>query len=176
MKFLWSSHPFRKDKAREIILNSLKNNFLFEKLTSSELSIIEGLVHVRKYSVGEDVFRQHQPGAGMYIIASGKVCIEVEKNLIDPKTNVQKKKIELLATLSDGDFFGESALVGGDLIRSTTARVIESALLIGFFKPDMLELIKDRPTIGAKICYKLAQIIGKRLEEASEELLKQRLR
>ncbi|MFH1223315.1 MAG: cyclic nucleotide-binding domain-containing protein [Pseudomonadota bacterium] len=170
MKFLWSSHPFRKGKEREQVLEALENNVLFDSLTSRELSIIEELVHVRKYNVGEDIFKQHQPGVGMYIIVKGKVCIEVERKVLDPKTEIEKKEVAVLATLNDGDFFGERALIETDSIRSATAKAMEPSFVVGFFKPDLLELIKDRPSIGVKISYKLAQIINQRLDDAAEEL------
>ena len=170
MKFLWSSHPFRKNKEKELILGTLKSNFLFTSLTSSELSIIEQLIHVRKYNVGEDVFHQNQPGNGVYIIINGRVCIEVEKDLVESKTGVQKKETAMLATLNGGDFFGERALLEDDSIRGATAKVMESSLIIAFFKPDLLELMKNRPAISSKICYKLAQIMNQRLDEAAEEL------
>ncbi|MBN1113919.1 MAG: cyclic nucleotide-binding domain-containing protein [Oligoflexia bacterium] len=170
---LWSSGMFKKRDDECIIRDALRRNVLFESLTQRQLSIVNKIVHIRKYGVGEYVFNQHQPGAGMYIIVKGKIGIQTEKLVIDEETEKEKKDTVLLTTLEENDFFGELALVDDKSLRSASAKVLEPATLIGFFKPDLLEIMDTQPVIGMKIAFKIAQILGQRLVETNEELARQ---
>jgi CRP/FNR family cyclic AMP-dependent transcriptional regulator len=175
MKFIWSSSLFKKDKDEEHVMEALKKCFLFESLTPRELAVVRKAVHVRRYNVGENVFQQHQPGTGVYIIVNGKVGIETEKVFADPKTRIEKSDVVLLETLVAGDFFGELALVEDESVRTATAKIIEPSLLIGFFKPDFIEIMNIRPATGLKLSLKLAQVITERVKQAVEEIHRLRL-
>ena len=174
MNFIWSSSLFRKDKDEEQIMNAIKGCYLFSSLSSKELSIIRASVHIRKYNVGESAFQQHQPGMGMYIIVNGKVSIEDERVFVDPNTGKEKNEAANTSTLEAGDFFGELALVEDESDRTATARIMEPSRLIGFFKPDLIQIINTRPSLGMKLTLKLAQIIAGRLRQVVEELHKTR--
>ncbi|MCX6113360.1 MAG: cyclic nucleotide-binding domain-containing protein [Proteobacteria bacterium] len=173
MTHTWSS-IFRKDKDEELIMNTLKKCFLFDSFNASELSIIRESVHIRKYNVGENVFEQHQAGTGMYIIVNGKILIEAERVFVDPKTGVANKRILKIVYLKDGYFFGELALVEDESVRNATAKVMEPTLLIGFFKPDFIQIINTRPSLGLKLSLKIAQALAERIEQFTEELHKLR--
>ena len=174
MKFLWSSNPFKKNRQEEAVAAALKSSFLFETLSIRELSYLKDRIHVRKYNVGENVFEQHQPGTGMYIIVSGKVAIEEENFFIDRNSNAESKATSIIENLEHGDFFGEFALVDDEHVRVATAKIMEPALIIGFFKPDFMELAKQHPATGVKICLRLAKVASERLKDAAEEVKKKR--
>ena len=173
MTHIWSS-IFRKDKDEEMILEAIKKCFLFDSLNSSELSTIRDSIHVRKYNVGEKVFEQHQAGTGMYLIVSGSISIEADRIFVDTKTGGAKKKVLRVVDLKDGDFFGELALVEDESVRNATARIMEPTLLVGFFKPDFIQIINTRPSLGLKLSLKLAQALAERIEQFTEELHKLR--
>ena len=71
----------------------------------------------------------------MYVIRSGRVDVVLKHNTLNPI---------ILAELEPGDFFGEMALLG-DSSRSATAVARERSELIGFFHPDLLEIINLHP-------------------------------
>jgi len=174
MKFLWSLNPFKKNREEEAVARALKNCFLFESFSAKDLSCLKGRLHVRKYNVGENVFEQHQPGSGMYVLASGKVALEGSSFFVDRKTNKEKKKTVVWENLEPGDFFGELAIVEDNHVRHFTAKIIEPSLIIGFFKPDFMVLTKQNPSIGVKLALKLAKVASERLKDAAEELEKKR--
>ena len=60
---------------------------------------IESILHEREYQTDEVIFRQDEPGMGMYIIASGTVTI------ISEPSSMQWSE------LGEGEFFGEIALL-----------------------------------------------------------------
>ena len=75
----------------------------------------------------------------------------------------------MLAELEAGDFFGETALLG-DTIRSATAIARDQSELIGFFHPDLLEIINLHPVMGAKITFGLAKTLSERLRYSNARL------
>src|SRR5262249_4146325 len=137
---IWAN-IFRLSKRQESLTDILKKIPLFQDLTPKELKILERLVHIRTYRPGEPVFVETEPGAGMYVIRHGRVDIVLNHKSEHPM---------ILAELEAGDFFGEMALLG-DTSRSATAVAREQSELIGFFHPDLIEVIDVHPAMGAKI-------------------------
>jgi len=56
--------------------------------------------------------------------------------------------------------------------RSATAVSTEPSRLIGFFRTDLLTLIKRYPELGNKILLNLSRVLGERLREANKKLTK----
>ena len=151
---------FRLSRNKESLADILRTIPLFADLTQKELSILEEAVHIRTYQAGDTVFVETEPGAGMYVIQSGHVNIVLQHRSETPK---------VLAELEPGDFFGEMALLG-DTTRSATALAIDRCELIGFFHPDLQEVIKLHPQIGAKITLGLAKTLAERLRYTNDQL------
>jgi CRP/FNR family cyclic AMP-dependent transcriptional regulator len=136
----------------------------FSGLSARELKEVAAIVHKREYRAGEPVFAQGDPGLGMYIIQEGEVSIS-----ISGKEDGERE----LAVLTDGDFFGELALID-ESPRSANARCKTDCILIGFFRPDLFELIEKKSQLGIKIIFKLAEIVSQRLRTTDKELSKAR--
>ncbi|MCI0708273.1 MAG: cyclic nucleotide-binding domain-containing protein [Ignavibacteriae bacterium] len=134
----------------------------FSDLSFFELREVAQIVHKREYNADEPVFYQGDPGLGMYIIQEGRVLITIED-----KDGNEKD----LATLGDGDFFGEVALLD-ESPRSATAVCKTDCQLIGFFRPDLFEIIEKNPALGIKIVQKLAEIVAQRLRVTDKEVSK----
>ena len=162
LKTLWNSLNKEKNKGTEAVL---KENILFRGLTSRELKFVAGTVHIRNYRAGETVFKQGQPGVGMYIIESGTVTISARS-----ETGQGQHEEIRLTTLSEGDFFGELALVEENGKRSASAVAETDARLIGFFKPNLFDIIQRRPSTGVKITMGLNEVLGKRLIDTNQAL------
>ena len=151
---------FRLGNRKESLAEILQTIPLFRELTPKELKILERVVHIRTYQAGENIFVETEPGAGMYVIRSGRVDIVLRHNTSNPL---------LLAELESGDFFGEMALLG-DTSRSATAVAREQSGLIGFFHPDLMEIIDLHPVMGAKISFGLARTLADRLRYTNMQL------
>ena len=157
-KNLFSVNKVKKGSAEEL----LSKVPAFIDLTAKELKEVAAIVHRREYRTSEPVFSQGDPGLGMYIIQSGEVAITI--------TGRDGNERELVA-LNDGDFFGELALLD-ESPRSANARCKTECLLIGFFRPDLFELIEKKASLGIKIVLKLSEIVAQRLRETDKELSK----
>jgi CRP/FNR family transcriptional regulator, cyclic AMP receptor protein len=134
----------------------------FANLAPRELKEVATIVHKREYRTGEPVFYQGDPGLGMYIVQDGEVSITI----LGKDGNDSE-----LAVLTDGDFFGELALLD-ESPRSANAICKTDCTLIGFFRPDLFELIEKKTSLGIKIVLKLAEIVAQRLRQTDKELSK----
>ncbi len=152
--FLWSNF-FQRDAEKDI-LTLLRGIPMFEDLSTRDLKALERILHRRKYDAGEYVFREGDPGLGMYIIEQGEISI------------VSESQSSEIARLRKGEFFGEMALFN-DRPRNASAVAYEETKLFGFFQPDLFGLLETRPKIGVKVVLKLARILTERLFKAGQD-------
>jgi len=113
---------------------------IFKNLSKRELTSVENIIHIRKYLIGETIFKVNTPGLGMYIILKGRVSIV--------GTNNENKQL-VFAKLSDGDFFGEVSLID-EANRSATAVASTDCELAAFFRDDLMDIITKAPKTGNK--------------------------
>jgi len=147
---------FRSDDEASVY-SLLRDIPLFDGLSQNELSAIEAILHRREYDPDEVLFRQGNPGVGMYIIQEGTIEI------------VYEPTDDVLAELEDGDFFGELALLN-ETPRSATAVARTDAVLYGLFRPDLLGLVEHDPSLGVQILLRMSRVISERLIHANEQV------
>lgn len=165
MNYLWDN-LFRRGKKDDDVRSVLRENILFQDLSERDLRFVEGLVHVRRFHAGEPVFRQGEVGVGMYLIAKGRIEIFVS----DPNALGEESRDIFITQLTANDFFGELALVEENGRRTASAVSRDESLLIGFFKPDLTEVLERNPEAGIKISLRLAEVLGRRLKETTEKV------
>ena len=158
MKSLYENF-FKNKESSDPVLQVMGQVPIFENLTPKELKDLTQLTHERSYKANEPVFKKLAPGEGMYVILKGTVEIK------DPNSNTT------FATLESGDFFGELALLDEEP-RSAMAVATEASELIGFFRTDLLTLMKRDPELGNKILLNLSRVLGERLRRTNLELTK----
>jgi CRP/FNR family transcriptional regulator, cyclic AMP receptor protein len=139
--------------------NSLKSIPVFNELNKSDLSSLIKIIHNRTYVADEYIFRQVDPGIGLYLIREGEVEIQRENNF---------GAINTLAVFNKGDFFGELALVDGEK-RSASAIAKTACKLSVIFKPDLDEFIEKYPRKGIKILAGISNILALRLRTLNED-------
>ena len=161
MSFIWSNIFKEKDESRDTNLDVLKKVPIFSGLKNLELKEFLRILHIRTYAPQETIFWEGEPGVGMYIIQMGRVQIS--------KLRGEDKSATVLAELSEGDFFGELALLD-DSPRSACAIAIEDTQVVGIFRPDLMELFDRKPKLGVKVLFLLANMIGVRLKATNQEL------
>jgi CRP-like cAMP-binding protein len=165
VNFIWEN-LFGPSGKNQSVRKALKDNILFCDLNYSELKLLEKIVNVRNYRPGEAIFRQGEVGVGMYIISSGSVNIFVEE--LNPK-NSQVKTTHIVQ-LKAGNFFGELALVEKEGRRTASATAQDETVLIGFFKPDLMEVVERSPSAGVKILMRLGEVLGTRLHQTTARI------
>jgi CRP/FNR family cyclic AMP-dependent transcriptional regulator len=135
----------------------LMSNPIFKDLGILELSLVQKIVHERNFKANETVYSQGERGVGMYMILSGE--IEIFEN--GKSTGVK---------LGTGSFFGELSLSDNEGLtrRPTTVIATLDSRLLGFYKPDLEEIITRSPAAGVKILQGLNQVLQKRLQKVLE--------
>ena len=153
---MWGYIFHKEKKTVQNIYSVLAKIPIFKDLSKKELRSIERILHRRSYKSDEVLFREGDPGVGMYIIESGRVNITLGH------------ENKLLAVLSDNEFFGEIALLS-ETPRTATATSVTNSSILGFFQSDLFGLLETNPRMGNKILLRLAQMIGDRLRFSNLE-------
>jgi CRP-like cAMP-binding protein len=107
-------------------------------------------------AAGEALFSKRQDADAMFIVLSGRIKIF---------TDSAGKKRKTFAYLTEGEFFGEMALVE-DLPRTASATAVEASRLMLIYKKDFQRLLVRDP----KLCLYLLRTLCARLRHANEEL------
>ena len=142
-------------------VHTLKQVPIFKDLTEKEFSELEKLIHHRNYSEEDYIFKNRATGEGMYIIMNGSVRITI---------GTKSASENILAELTEGDFFGELALFD-DEPRSANAIATQDSELLGFFTQDLMTLQERNPVLGQKILFNLGGVLGERLRGTNSLLI-----
>ncbi len=161
----WKNIFINWGKEESETITIIKKIPIFANLNHSELEEVTKLLHDRIYKPDEYIFKRHAPGEGMFIIHSGIVNIIVGE---------ASGNSQVLAELSNGDFFGEMALME-DEVRSAAALAKDHSRLLGFFRPDLEALIEINPLLGNKILQNLSKVVCTRLRKTNDLLMENQL-
>ena len=132
---------------------------LFHSLNFDELRDVMNLLQIKRYAIGDVVFRQGDMGQGVYIVISGQIDI----------FQTEEGKKVVLAQSEAGAFFGETALLD-DEPRTGSAVVSLEAELALFSRSSLLLLAEQRPHLSVKIALQLSQVIAERLRRTNRGL------
>ena len=151
-----------KEKVERSIIDVLKGVPVFEELSHREIQNIARIAYQRHYSAGEVIIHEGQNAAGMYIMVAGQA--EVTKALEDGT-------ILRLTTLENSGLFGDVGLLDSSP-RTATVRAARDSSVIGFFRPELLELMNSNPRLASKVIFKLGQILTARFRFIHSEFEK----
>jgi CRP/FNR family transcriptional regulator, cyclic AMP receptor protein len=102
----------------------------------------------KDYKDGSIIFEENSVGKEMYIIISGKVKIIKKKGEVET----------ILATLEEGEFFGEMSLFDNNP-RSATVKAIGNIKLLEINQKNFLKKISKDPSLAFRILEKMSQRI-----------------
>jgi CRP/FNR family transcriptional regulator, cyclic AMP receptor protein len=145
---------FRKRQSEHTRVGQIRRLGLFATLQPTELRVVNGLLHERRYLKGEVIFDEGEEGQALYIVFGGKVLICQQG---EPETG-------RIAEVAEGSMFGELALLDGSP-RSAQARVAEDCLLAALSRADFNDLVDTHAVIASKIALQLARELGQKLRE-----------
>lgn len=140
---------------RTFVDRHLRKLSLLSGLSGSQLEDVSTRLRPVKFRAGEVILEEGTAGDVMYLIESGQV--EVLKGDGIPFT---------LATLTDGDFFGEMALLTGRP-RNATIRALTDVDLWVLQKTDFDALLLKYPVLTIT----LSKVLGQRLSSANSRLI-----
>lgn len=124
---------------------------LFKTLQPEDSRRIADLLKGRFLKRGDTLFRKGDEGKALYLIIKGKIKISVTSRLGNEV---------ILAILSDGDFFGEMALLDG-LPRSADAVANEDTELLVLSRTEFLSFVAHNESAAMSILFSLSQRLRK---------------
>jgi len=113
----------------------------FTDLEEEDLEKIAPFFIARSYDKGANVFFEGEEGDELFMIESGIVKIY----------KADDSREIILAIFSEGDFFGEMAVLENEQVRSASAKTMEKTTLYALKRHDFLALMNDNPQITIKI-------------------------
>jgi CRP/FNR family cyclic AMP-dependent transcriptional regulator len=124
---------------------------LFKSFQPEDSRRIADLLKDHYLKKGDVLFRKGDEGKALYMIIQGKIKISVTSRLGNEV---------ILAMLSDGDFFGEMALLDG-LPRSADAVANEDTHLLVLSRSEFLSFIIHNESAAMSILFALSQRLRK---------------
>jgi putative ABC transport system ATP-binding protein len=109
----------------------LRRSETFSKLTPDALTEVARKMNKEKFSTEETIIRQGDPGEKFYLIQKGLAEVIVDDGSAS----------KVVATLKDGDFFGEAALITEEP-RNATVQVKEKTTLFSLNKQEFKDAMK----------------------------------
>ena len=133
----------------------LKGVALFQRLQDEELEALAKIILEKAYGVGQKVFKEGDPSSSLFIVKTGTV--EIVKAI--------EGEEKIIATFSDGEFFGEMALFEY-APRSADVRVVLDANIFEITKEDFDQFILEQPAIAARLLYSMMEDMSRRVRRA----------
>lgn len=137
----------RLDSHTREIAERLRNVPAFSHLSSSALYAMAGVTHRRTYRRGESLYYEGDPGLGLYVVESGRVRLVTERAPEPPHE---------LRVIEAGEMVGGLSLLG-DFRRLETAETVTETRVLGFFRPDLKNVMRRNPKAGMEITMALAR-------------------
>jgi CRP-like cAMP-binding protein len=124
---------------------------LFTSLRQAERANLTTLLRRLTLKKGEVLFRKGDEGAALYIVVQGRIKVAYPSKSGDEVT---------LAIFSNGEFFGEMALLDG-MPRSADATALEETQLCVLNRSDFLSFIVSNPNAVQSVLHALSMRIRK---------------
>ena len=139
------------------ITERLKSISFFSDMSDYDLQQIAEITEEKTYAKGDTIIEERTSAERFFIIYSGK--IKITKQFEDGEEFV-------LAVHSDGDFFGEMALLD-EGPRSATARAVEPTTVLEITRPNFETLLYKAPVVA----YHIIRELSSRLRETGALLV-----
>ncbi len=134
------------------LIELLKGVDLFSPLSDGQIEMIAPFVIEKNYSKGDIVLREDDSsGQSLFIIAKGEVKVIL---------TAEGGREAILATLKQGEFFGEMAILDGEP-RSATVRTVEDSRILTIRRDDFLSTVKKHPDLALTLLAEMSRRLRK---------------
>lgn len=141
-------------------LQLLQGVDIFQGVPDTILQDLLETTETQAFEKGDVVFREGEPGAGMYLLIGG--AIELTKA-------VTRGQSQRLALLDRGQIFGELSLFD-NLPRSATATAFVTSSVLFFPAEGFHHMLETRPAFAPFLLRNLVTKLSLRLRDADEEI------
>ena len=131
---------------------------IYRDFDADDIEILSKICEEKKYTNGQAIFKENEAGDGMYIIKKGVVKIF--------KVNKTRKKF--IASLTEGEFFGELALIDGSP-RSATVEASGDVELVKLSTEAFEKLKNEYAKTGFKVTGVLLKFLSYRIRRTTKK-------
>jgi ATP-binding cassette subfamily B protein len=124
--------------AGEVEARLLSRVPIFRRLSPSQIAALAKLVATERFSTGETIVREGEPGDRLYIVAQGHVEVAAQG---------AAGRSRRLAELRDGDYFGEVALLR-DTPRRASVRALSPTSALVLARQPFMSLLRANPELA----------------------------
>ena len=139
---------------------ALKEMALCRRLSALELDAIAAIVETREIAAGKELFREGDPGDGLFLVVAGEVDV-VKRGPRGERS---------LAKLGSGGVLGEMSLFTSDA-RSATGRATVDSRVLRLPVQTFRALLDDGSTAALKIAAAIAEVLARRLATMNSMVL-----
>jgi CRP-like cAMP-binding protein len=139
-----------------ILTEQLSKVGLFAELTREELDELADCLRLRHYNAGRIIFGEGDPGAHLYLVAAGRVSVEV---------SAEDGRNLVFHTFGPGEVFGELALLDGEP-RSADAVAQEPCDLLLLSRADFLRFLDVHPGVAIRLLAVLSRYLRQTNQQA----------
>ena len=141
-------------------LNLLKQAAIFQDLDEGELARVSEVCREQKFSSGQHIFKEGEPGNRLFIISAGEVRIS---------RTIPGSGEEALTILKPGACFGEMSIFDRSE-RSTDAIANVACTLLTIARPDFELLLDFNRDIAYKVLWSVVRMLSARLRVTNDNL------
>jgi len=153
-------------------ISFLQKIYIFHDLSDSEIEYIARILTPRDFKAGETIMKEGEAGMSMYVIADGEVNITKALTMRFGKGDYREtEKTMSKLTARDYAVFGEMALITED-VRSATIVASTDCVLYEINRKDFLTLAQEKPDLGFKIMFRLAELLSQRLKKTGDDVIR----
>jgi len=138
--------PGVRDGDGGAIIERLSAVDIFAPLSAEETAMLAQSSMSHIFAPGETVIRAGDPGSSMFVVHNGRVSVQVNEN----------GKPRTVATLTEGDFFGEMALFTGEP-RTANIVALEETEVLEIRHDSMKQVFDANPELVASLSHIIAE-------------------
>ena len=125
----------------EALASAVPKAPLFSDLSSEAFVELVERCPLRHFAAGERILQQDAPGEAFYVICEGQVAVRREEGT----------EVLQLAHLSEGDFFGEMALLSGAPRVASVDALVDGTLVLEISTALLTELTRRHPGVATAL-------------------------
>ena len=145
----------------EQIFSLVGHSQFFAEFTREDINLLGGYMRIYHAAPEQTIIREGDLGDYMLLIIRGEVDI-YKKNLLGAQ--------QLMTSVTPGATLGEMSMIDGEP-RFATCIALKETTFGALTRDNMVKIILDRPSLGAKLLIKLVTMLSQRLRHTSAMLL-----
>jgi CRP/FNR family cyclic AMP-dependent transcriptional regulator len=143
------------------VFSMVGHSQFFADFTYDDIKLLAGYMNVYRVQPGQTVIREGDIGDYMLMIIDGEIDI-FKRNLMGEPQHI--------TVVTPGMTLGEMSMIDGEPRFATCVAVTEGTFGV-LTRDNMVKIILEKPSVGAKILIKLVTLLSQRLRHTSAMLL-----